>query len=67
LKQPSWSVFFLGGGVRGRGGEGRGCWVFCNIFEGDLGELVFQQNFTSFMKSKNWTKKKKGKKSILGH
>jgi hypothetical protein len=32
---------------------GRGCLLVCNIFEGDLGELVFQHNFTSFMKSEN--------------
>jgi hypothetical protein len=56
LKQPSWSVFL--------GVWGRGCLLFCNIFEGDLGELVFQHNFTSFMKSENWKKKKKGKKYI---
>jgi hypothetical protein len=46
------------------GGWGRGRLLFCNIFEADLGELVFQHNFTSFMKSENWKKKKKGKKYI---
>jgi len=46
LKQPFLSGF-LGGA------EGRRCLLFCNILEGDLGELVFQQNLTSFMKSKN--------------
>jgi len=61
LNQPSWSVFFF------FWGWGRGRLLFCNIFEGDLGELVFQLNFTSFTKSENWKKKKKGKKSILGH
>jgi hypothetical protein len=49
------------------GGTGVRCLVFCNIFEGDLGEPVFQQNITSFMKSENRKKKKKGKKSILCH
>jgi hypothetical protein len=34
-------------------GWGRGRLLFCNIFEGDLGELVFQLNFTSFTKSEN--------------
>jgi hypothetical protein len=58
LKQPSWSVF-LGWGW------GRGCLPVCNIFEGDLGELVFQHNFTSFMKSENWKKKKKGEKKYI--
>jgi hypothetical protein len=38
--------FFLGGGV----GE---MLAILQFFEGDLGELVFQQNFTSFMKSEN--------------
>jgi hypothetical protein len=38
--------------------------LVCNSFEGDLGELVFQHNFPSFMKSENWKKKKKGKKYI---
>jgi len=58
LKQPSWSVW-------GEGGEGRGCFLFCNIFEWDLGELVFQHIFSSFMKSKHWKKKKKGKKKYI--
>jgi hypothetical protein len=39
--------------------------LVCNIFEGDLGELVFQHNFTSFMKSENWKKKKKGKEKYI--
>jgi len=50
--------FFWGGG----GAEGRRCLLFWNILDGDLGELVFQQNLISFMKSKIERRKRKGKK-----
>jgi len=35
------------------GGRGGGDGMFAILHEGDLGELDFQQNLTSFMKSKN--------------
>jgi hypothetical protein len=60
LEQAFLSVFFWwgwGGWVR--------CLLFCNTFEGNLGELVFQQNFTSFMKSKKLKEEKEREKKYI--
>jgi len=44
------------------GGWGRGCLLFCNIFEGDLGELVFQHNFCLFYEIRKLKEEKEGGK-----
>jgi len=44
------------------GGWGRGRLLFCNIFEGDLGELVFQHNFYLFCEIRKLKEEKEGEK-----
>jgi hypothetical protein len=46
------------------GGWGRGRLLFCNIFEGDLGELVFQHNFYLFYEIRKLKEEKEGEKNI---